>query len=124
MKEERNIITIDEFGRLNMPTDTADMWMTEAEFVELFGTTAGAVHAAIKAILKENVLHGYEVCRYVRLENGNGADVYNMEAVVALAFRLNTRNAAVLRKWLIRKATSPTRAAAPIIIQYKEVIIC
>lgn len=30
MKEERNIITIDEYGRLNMPTDTAAIWMTEA----------------------------------------------------------------------------------------------
>ena len=88
MKRERDIITIDEYGRLNLPTDTAAIWMTEAEIAELFGTTAGAVHAAIKAILKENVLHGYEVCRYVRLENGNGADVYNTEVVVALAFRI------------------------------------
>ena len=69
MKRERDIITIDEYGSLNLPTDTAAIWMTEAEIVELFGTTAGAVHAAIKAILEENVLHGYEVCRYVRLEN-------------------------------------------------------
>ena len=58
MKRERDIITIDEYGRLNLPTDTAAIWMTEAEIAELFGTTAGAVHAAIKAILKENVLHG------------------------------------------------------------------
>ncbi|WP_044118626.1 hypothetical protein [Alistipes senegalensis] len=62
MKKERDIITIDEQGRLNMPADTADIWMTEAEIVELFGTTAGAVHAAIKALLEENVLHGCKVC--------------------------------------------------------------
>ena len=120
MKKERNIITIDEYGRLNLPADTADIWMTEAELIELFGTTTGAVHTGIKAIFKENALHDYEVCKYVRLENGNGADVYNMEVVASLAFRLNTRNAAVLRKWLIRQATAPTRAAAPIIIQYKD----
>lgn len=67
---------------------------------------------------QSDTLHDYEVCKYVRLENGNGVDVYNMEVVASLAFRLNTRNAAVLRKWLI--ATAPKRVAAPIIIQYKE----
>lgn len=84
MKEERNVITIDEYGRLNMPTDTAAIWMTETEIVELFGTTAGAVHTGIKAILKENALHDYEVCACVRLDSGNSADVYNLEMVVAL----------------------------------------
>lgn len=74
MKEERNIIRIDGYGRLNLPTDTTDIWVTGAEIVELFGTTAGAVHAGIKAILEENVLHDYEVCRYIRLGNGNRAE--------------------------------------------------
>lgn len=54
---KREIITIDEYGRLNIPTDTAAIWMMEAEIVELFGTTAGAVHTGIKAIFKENALH-------------------------------------------------------------------
>lgn len=120
MKKERNIITIDEQGGLNMPTDTAAIWMTEAEIVKLFGTIAGAVHTAIKAILKENILHDYEVCKYVRLENGNGADVYNLEMVVALAFRLNTCPAAVFRKWLVKTATAPRRTTPPIVIQYKD----
>lgn len=124
MKKERNIITIDEYGRLNMPTDTANVWMTEAELAEMFGTTAGAVNAGIKAIIKSDTLRDYEVSKYVRLENGNGADVYNMEVVASLAFRLNTHGASVLRKWLIRRATAATRAAAPIIIQYKEGFIC
>ena len=98
--------------------------MTAMELAELFGTTAGAVNAGIKAIIKSDTLHDYEVCKYVRLENGNGADVYNMEVVATLAFRLNMRGAAVFRKWLIRRATAPARAAAPIIIQYKEGFIC
>ena len=102
MKEERDIITINEYGRLNLPTDTAAIRMTEAEIVELFGTTAGTVHAAIKAILKETVLHDYEVCRYVRLENGNRADVYDMGVVVALAFRIRSQGATRLREYILR----------------------
>lgn len=41
----------------------------------------------IKAIIKSDTLHDNEVCKYVRLENGNGADVYNLEVIIALAFR-------------------------------------
>ena len=116
---KRDKITISENG---VTLTGCDVWMTAMEIAVLFGTTAGSVNAGIKAIIKSDTLHDYEVCKYV--ENGNGADVYNMEVVASLAFRLNTRNAAVLRKWLIRRATAPTRAAAPVIIQYKEGFIC
>lgn len=102
MKEERNIITIDEYGGLKMPTDTANIWMTLPELVELFGTTAGAVHTGIKAIFKENVLNDYEVCKCIRLDNGNNADVYNMEVVVALAFCIRSQGATKLREYILR----------------------
>lgn len=102
MKEERDIITINEYGSLNLPTDTAAIWMTEAEIVELFGTTAGAVNAGIKAIIKSDTLNEYEVSKYIRLENGNGADVYDMEVVVALAFRIRSQGAARLREYILR----------------------
>ena len=120
MKRERDIITIDEYGRLNLPTDTAAIWMTEAEIAELFGTTAGAVYAGIKAVLKENALHDYEVCKCIRLDSGNSADVYNMEVIIALAFRLNTYPASVFRKWLVKRATAPRRTTPPIVIRYKD----
>ena len=97
-----------------------NIWMTEAEIVELFGTTAGTIRAAIKAILKENALHDYEVCTCIRLDSGNRADVYNMEVVVALAFRLNTYPASVFRKWLVKRATAPRRTTPPIVIRYKD----
>lgn len=97
-----------------------NIWMTEAEIVELFGTTARAVYAGIKVIFKENALHDYDVCKCIRLDSGNSADVYNMEVVVALAFRLDTYSAAVFRKWLVKKATIPRRTTPPIVIQYKD----
>ena len=117
---KREIITIDEYGRLDIPTDTAAIWMTEAEIVELFGTTAGAVNSAIKAIIKSDALHDYDVCKRIRLDNDNSADVYNLEVVVALAFRLNTYPASVFRKWLVERATAPRRTTPPIVIRYKD----
>lgn len=76
--------------------------MTEAEIVELFGTTAGAVHTGVKAILKENALHNYEVCKCVRLDSGNSVDVYNLEMVVDLAFRIRSQGATKLREYILR----------------------
>lgn len=99
---KREIITIDEYGRLNMPTDTVSVWMTEAKLVELFGTTAGAVHTGIKTIFKENVLHDYEVCKCIRPDSGNSADVYNLEMVVTLAFRIRSQGATRIRKYILR----------------------
>ena len=60
---------------------------------------------------KRNALHDYEVCKCIRLDSGNSADVYNMEVVIALAFRLDTYPAAALRSWIVRKATTPVRTA-------------
>ena len=117
---KREIITIDEYGRVNIPTDTVSVWMTEAEIVELFGTTAGAVHTGIKTIFKENVLHDYDVCKCIRLDNGNNADVYNMKVIIALVFRLNTYPASVFRKWLGNTATAPRCTTPPIVIRYKD----
>lgn len=99
---KREIITIDEYGRLNIPTDTVSVWMTEAEIVELFGTTAGALHTGIKTIFKENVLRDYDVRKCIRLDSGNSADVYNLEMVVALAFRIRSQGATKLREYILR----------------------
>ena len=58
------------------------------EIADLFYTMAGAIHAAIKRILKSNVLKSHEVCKYIKLENGNNADVYNLDMVIALSYQI------------------------------------
>lgn len=112
MKEERNIITIDEYGRLNLPTDIAHAWMTETEIVELFGTTTGAVNSAIKAILKSDALHDYDVCKCIRLDSGNRADVYNFEMVVALVFRIRSQGATRLGEYILRTLGAVNKQSA------------
>ena len=50
MKEERNIITIDEQGNISLPTDIGATAMTEWEICELFGVITPTVRAGIKAV--------------------------------------------------------------------------
>ena len=57
---------------------------------------------AVEAINCLMTLHDYEVCRYVRLENGNRVDVYNTEVIIALAFRIRSQGATRLREYILR----------------------
>lgn len=96
---KRDKITIGDNG---VTLTGSDVWMTAMELAELFGTTAGAVSAGIKAIIKSDTLHDYEVCKYVRLENGNRADVYNLEIIIVLALRIHAQGATRFREYIFR----------------------
>ena len=80
-----------------------EVWMTTWEIADLFYTTAGVINSRIKAILKANILKEYEVCRCIRLENGNYADVYNLNMIIALSYQIDTGHSTTFRKWLISK---------------------
>lgn len=109
---ERSIITIGESGNIIMPNNITDIWMSEPELVELFGITAPALRAAVRAIYKSGVLKEYEVQKYIRLENGYHADVFNLTMIVSLAFRINSfgaeqvRNAILKRMYLRKEKTA------------------
>ena len=100
MKRER--ITIDGNGVLTLPTDTSRIAMTEYEIAELFGVIAPTVRAAIKAVCKSGVIRAYDAKRYLRLANGNGTEVYSIEMIVALAFRIDSFGANKVREHLFR----------------------
>ena len=111
MKEKRNIITMDGQGNITLPTDTGSIAMTEWELGELFGVVAPTIQAGIKALCKSGVLREHEVKRTIRLSDNRSMEVYNLEAIIALAFRINTfgaeqvRNAIIERLYLRKEKT-------------------
>ena len=100
---ERTTITMDGCGRIAVPSDAANVWMSEMELVTLFGVIAPTLRAAIRAVYKSGVLQPCEVERRIRLPNGYYAEVYALPMVVALAFRINTPNAARVRNALLER---------------------
>ena len=77
--------------------------MSEMELTDLFGVISPTIRAAIRAVYKSGVLKEYEAQKYIRLENGYYADVYNFPMVVALAFRINSYGAKQVRNTLLER---------------------
>ena len=93
---ERAIITIRESGRVNIPS--GNVWMSEMELVELFGVIAPTLRAAIRAIYKSGMLCPVSAQRCDLATSKSWATFYNLEVVIALAFRLNTYEASRIRE--------------------------
>lgn len=94
---KRETIIMDEYGKVTVPSDTANLWMSEAELLELFGVIAPTLRTTVKAVYKSGVLQSCEVERCIKQPNGYGVDVYALPMVVALAFRIGTPNAERVR---------------------------
>ncbi len=94
---------MDGCGSVAVPSDTANVWMSEMELVTLFGVIAPTLRAAIRAVYRSGVLKPCEVERRIRLPNGYYVEAYALPMVVALVFRINTPNAARVRNALLER---------------------
>ena len=97
----RGIITITENGAVMMPT--APVWMTQQEMCDAFNVFGCYVRKAIAAIYKNMELSEEETVRHVRQDDRIRYDVYSLEMVVAVAFRLRSREAMAFRKFIIER---------------------
>ena len=93
---ERAIITISENGRVNI--SSGNVWMSEMELVELFGVIAPTLQSAIRAIYKSGTLSAITTQRCDLATPASWATFYNLEVVIALAFRLSTYEAGRIRQ--------------------------
>ncbi len=94
---------MDGCGRVAVPSDAANIWMSEMELVALFDVIAPTLRAAIRAVYRSGVLKPCEVEKRIRLPNGYYAEAYALPMVVSLAFRINTPNAARVRNALLER---------------------
>lgn len=100
---ERSTITIDEFGNVILPNNLTDVWMNEAELLDLFGVTAPTIRAGIKTLCKSGVLREYEIKRIIRLSDKCSMEFYNLETIIALAFHFGTFGAKQVRNAILKR---------------------
>ncbi len=101
---ERGIITITENGAVTMPT--APVWMTQKEMCDAFNVFGCHIRKAVHAIYKNMELLESETKRYIRQDNGINFDVYSLEMVIAVSFKLRSRESMAFRRFIMDKLCS------------------
>jgi hypothetical protein len=101
-------ITIENGRVVVTPAPDSTVWMTKHEIARLFGCFVAKVVSNIASILKSGVLDESRVCRFHHYKNGGGVELYSLEIIVALSFRIDTRNADTFRRWLMERMTTMT----------------
>lgn len=96
---KRGIITISKVGTVTVPT--APVWMTQFEIADLFGVFAYDIRKTIRQIYKSGELQEHETMKYIRQDDKTNYDAYSLEMVVALAFRLHSKEAIAFRHFVI-----------------------
>lgn len=96
---ERGIITISEKGVVAMPT--IPVWMTQQEMADMFMVFCFDIRKAVRAIYKNHELLEEETKRYIRQGEGTRYEVYSLEMVMALAFKLRSRECIAFRKFVM-----------------------
>lgn len=91
-------ITIDAENNHVSVTFSQDgtVWMTETEIARLFGAFPVAIRSNIRAIYKDKRMNEYRTHQIT----GRG-DLYNLEMIAALSFRVRTMESEAFRKWLL-----------------------
>lgn len=100
---KRTVITVDGNGRLSIPSNLEDLWMSESELIDMLYITAPKLNAVIRAIYKEGMLSMSEVQRREELSKDIWQTLYGFPMVVAICFRLNSNGAAQLRDAIIKR---------------------
>ena len=97
----RGIIAISEMGTITIPTTT--VWMTQFEIADLFGVFSCDIRKAIRVIYKNKELNETETMRYIRQPDCISYDVYSLEMVIAVAFRICSKGSIRFRQFVINE---------------------
>lgn len=100
---KRTVITVDGNGRLSIPSNLEDVWMSESDLIDMLYITAPKLNAVIRAIYKEGMLSMSEVQRREELSKGIWQTLYGFPMVVAICFRLTSNGAAQLRDAIFKR---------------------
>lgn len=96
----RGIITISEMGTITIPTT---VWMTQFEIADLFGVFSCNIRKAIQAIYKNKELVETDTMKYVKQPDGISYDVYDLEMIIAIAFKICSKESILFRRFVMNE---------------------
>ena len=104
---DRGIITISETGAVTMPT--VPVWMTQFEIADLFGVFSCHVRKAIRSIYKNKEVSEFDTMKYVGQADGISYDVYSLEMIVAIAFKICSKESISFRRFVTDRMSVVTK---------------
>lgn len=107
----RDVITISGTGAVSIPT--TPVWMTQFEIADLFRVFSCNIRKAIHIIYKNKELNECDTMKYVKQPNGISYDVYNLEMIIAIAFRICSRESTLFRRFVINEICA-TKKETPV----------
>lgn len=112
---QRGIIEINNDIVTVTPSPDGTVWMSPSEMARLLGVFVPAVTNNIRAMYKAKTLYEEDTMYREDLPHGGFIDLYNLEMLVALAFRVNSHHARILRQWVVKRLLkSPVMYHLPI----------
>ena len=106
MTMKRGIIRMTDGGQVNMPL--IDVWMTKDEIADMFGLPEALVYRTIRTIYKKSELYEHETADRIPFprheHQGWTIEVYNLDLILYLTFKLPSRNAQIFRRYMTNKA--------------------
>jgi len=115
----RGIITISESGTVSMPTDT--VWMTMQEIADMYNVFGCYVRKAVKAVFKDGILKEHCVRRHVRKNGRISYDVYSLELVIAVAFRIDSIESRAFREFIMQSLRGGQNARSNGVFFFTEI---
>lgn len=97
---KRGIITINN-DVVGIPT--APVWMMQEEIADMFKVYGRDIRRAINAVYKDGALTESETLRYIRLDERRSIDTYSIEMIIAIAFRINSRESEIFRRYMMNR---------------------
>ena len=87
------------------------VWLRKCELIKLFDVYRQTIDACIQSICKTNMFDMNEVCKGNCIVKAAKIEYepyeFSLEFIIAMAFRINSPNAKILRKWFIGKTLRP-----------------
>jgi hypothetical protein len=95
-----------EGGKVTMPL--IDVWMTKDEIADMFGLPEALVYRTIRTIYKKSELYEHETADRIPFprheHQGWTIEVYNLDLILYLTYKLPSRNAQIFRRYMTNKA--------------------
>lgn len=102
MNMKREIITINEDGSVSVPDK---VMMQDFEIAGLFGMMISTIRSNIRSVLKTGITTSDFSNGATLVGNNILPDYYGLDMIMALAFRIQSAQAKVFRRWILRKVT-------------------